>query len=362
MAVLMMSAVVAVVAAHWLQSARRPANTGSIPEEQPEVFVSPVPTEFRPARVSSGVLDSSTVALDVTSVAVPIDEILETNLGPDDLPPLITPSTVGPSSAGAPADDDLVVGVVVEEIPRAYPLSVLNYHWVVNDIIEGRSVVVFWDPVAGAAMAYRPVAKYQRLQFGASGLFFQGNGLFCETDTTSLLVPLMGSFVTGKLAGERLEALPSWRETWSTWVERWPESRVLSTDTGYERPYHRDPFTALQAADGETVDYFATSTMLVRPTRTDPEERLHPKEWVLGFLTPEDEAYCCALRDLPKDEDESGAEVGGVRVARLPAGGAQAELPGEVWPQQAICFYFAWFGAYPETLVWSSAEDEEAEW
>ncbi len=350
-AVLMVSVVVAIAMAHWLRLASRSASRNAPGGDAAEVAVYPVPSEARPARVSRGALQAGSLSLDVSVSSVPVNEILGTDLGPEDVPPLVNPATVSSSSDVAPTEDDMVVGIVVDGVPRAYPLSVLSYHWVINDVIDGRAVAVFWDPIAGAAAACQASIEGRRPEFGASGTFYQGNALYHDDRTTSLFLPLKGCFVTGPLADRRLKFLPLWRQEWSTWLERWPGSRVVSTDTGYERPYDRDPYTAVQTAGGQIIDYFAGNTMLVEPTRLDLEQRLPSKDWVLGFVTPAGKAHCCSLNDLPSDESEPYLDTGEARIARLPDGGARAALSGGVWPQQAVCFYFAWYGAHPETSV-----------
>ncbi len=351
MAVLMVSVVVAVVLAYGLRFAGPPTDTRTTGAEGAAVVVNPVPTDVRAARISRGSIESGGTSFDVSVSSVPLNEILSSDLSPADMPALVNPSIVSSSSPESPAEEDQVAGLVVDGVPRAYPLSVLNYHWVVNDMIDGRAVAIFWDPIAGAIAAYQASVEGRRPEFGATGLFYRGNGLFYDKQTTSLFLPLQGCFVTGALAGRRLRCLPSWRQEWGTWLERWPDSRVLSSDTGYERAYERDPYAAVEVAEGQTIDYPASDTMLVEPTGADPEQRLPAKERVLGFVTPGGEAYCSALAEVPRDESEPHLSIDDAHIVPLPDGGARAVLSGGVWPQQAICFYFAWYGAYPETTV-----------
>lgn len=46
-------------------------------------------------------------------------------------------------------DDLLVIGVDLDPTdPRAYPLEILNYHEIVNDVIAGRHVAITWSPLS----------------------------------------------------------------------------------------------------------------------------------------------------------------------------------------------------------------------
>jgi hypothetical protein len=52
------------------------------------------------------------------------------------------PATVPAGKASFLHDDDEVFGIVVRGHARAYPITMLSYHHVVNDVIEGIPVAV----------------------------------------------------------------------------------------------------------------------------------------------------------------------------------------------------------------------------
>jgi hypothetical protein len=52
------------------------------------------------------------------------------------------PATVPAREADFLRDDDEVFGIVIRDRPRAYPITMLSYHHVVNDVIEGVPVAV----------------------------------------------------------------------------------------------------------------------------------------------------------------------------------------------------------------------------
>ena len=50
--------------------------------------------------------------------------------------------------AAANVADLLVIGVDLDPAdPRAYPIEILNYHEIVNDVIAGRHVAITWSPL-----------------------------------------------------------------------------------------------------------------------------------------------------------------------------------------------------------------------
>lgn len=49
--------------------------------------------------------------------------------------------------------DLLVIGVDVDLAdPRAYPIEILDYHEIVNDVIAGRHVAITWSPLTYSNM------------------------------------------------------------------------------------------------------------------------------------------------------------------------------------------------------------------
>ena len=68
------------------------------------------------------------------------------------------------------------------------------------------------------------------------------NVLMYDHQTESLWSQVKGEAVTGPMTGTPLNIIPSVLTTWKKWKNRFPESEVLSTETGYIRDYSRDPY------------------------------------------------------------------------------------------------------------------------
>ncbi len=47
-----------------------------------------------------------------------------------------------PASASMLADDELVLGYAQDDVARAYPVSVLRFHEIVNDTVHGRPLLI----------------------------------------------------------------------------------------------------------------------------------------------------------------------------------------------------------------------------
>lgn len=99
-----------------------------------------------------------------------------------------------------------------------------------------------------------------------------------DRHTNSLWHALTGEPVIGPLAhsGFRLAVLPATTTTWGEWRDAHPETRVLSVDTGFRRPYlhHSDPGSAY-------YEYFADPGLMFPAFSLD--ERLRAKDQVLAI-------------------------------------------------------------------------------
>ncbi|MBM3472043.1 MAG: DUF3179 domain-containing protein [Armatimonadetes bacterium] len=298
-----------------------------------------VPPAARPSTVRRGRLAGSLAVpdgYDVTISAVDLKEILDPARPLEDVRPLETPRCVTGDSPDAPEDDETVIGVVVDGVPRAYPLSVLDYHWAANDVVDGRRVLVVWDPIAGAAAVYEGTIDGRAVEAGASGKWYRANALFYDRESTSLLPAITGRFVTGPLTNRALRPLPFRRESWKAWRERHEATRVLPRETARNAP---------PAAFGS--DEQAWVTLLANAPHSEPPLPL--QEWVIGFLDPIGKPICCATKDLPGEEP---LRIGRALVERQPDGGARAMLSGGVWPQQVVCRYCSWVYLHQDTEAW----------
>lgn len=71
------------------------------------------------------------------------DEI-QSILPQDAIPALIKPNYLAASQAADINDMEEVIGIVINGDARAYPISTMSSHEIVDDVIGGRSIAVTW--------------------------------------------------------------------------------------------------------------------------------------------------------------------------------------------------------------------------
>jgi hypothetical protein len=255
------------------------------------------------AGVERPAFDTAGWATDFCKHSVPYEEIISGGPPRDGIPPIDEPRFVPVSEADDwLAPNEPILFFEREGDARAYPLQIITWHEIVNDEVGGLPVVVTFCPLCNAALVFvRPVVDGQRLTFGTSGNLRHSDLIMWDRQTESWWQQFTGEGIVGELTGQRLEMLPSSIISWQTYKEEHPEGRVLSRETGIDRPYGRNPYAG--------YDDVSQSPFLYKGP---VGERLPPMARVVG-VAHEGQARAYSL-DLLREEQVIHDTLGGVAV------------------------------------------------
>ncbi|MBI5198108.1 MAG: DUF3179 domain-containing protein [Nitrospirae bacterium] len=279
---------------------------------------------------------------DLTTHAIPLEEIASGGPPRDGIPALTNPPFIKAGQATYLRDEDRVLGLTLGREVRAYPIRILNWHEIVNDSMGDRAVVVTYCPLCGTGMAFDPVVDGKRLTFGVSGLLYNSDVLLYDRQTGSLWSQIKQEAVTGPLMGARLNLLFLLHTTWGEWRAQHPDTLVLSRETGHSRNYDRDPYADYAAADGP----------LFPVSRLDPA--FPPKEWILGVeIGGHARAYPFSLlKDRPSGfRDQVGKKGVRIHFSAKTQTAYVTDEKGDPVPS-LTAYWFAWYAFHPETTVY----------
>jgi hypothetical protein len=157
----------------------------------------------------------------------------------DGIPALVNPRFVAANSpeAGYLRDSDLVLGVDLNGEVKAYPENILWWHEIANDVAGGEQVIMSLCPLTG------------------TGLFFRA-----PDDPGNV---------------DKLILLPVVETTWKRWREMYPQTLVISDNTGFNRNYTSYPYGGYRQEN--TLPLFGLRTGQI-------DGRFPPKHTVLGIL------------------------------------------------------------------------------
>jgi Protein of unknown function (DUF3179) len=233
-----------------------------------------------------------------------LEEIVWGGVKKDGIPALTNPKHIAVADGTYLDDGELVFGVEIAGDARAYPLRILDWHEMLNDVVGGVPVTLAYCTLCGSGILYdaRVPGHDEPFEFGSSGLIYRSNKLMYDQATHSLWHQFTGRPVVGPLTGSgiELEVLPVTITSWREWQEHHPDTKVLSIDTGHERNY----------TPGEPYGEYFASDELMYPMLV-PDARLAPKDYVFA-LRADGRQQAWSLADF------EGGQVINAEVGELP--------------------------------------------
>ncbi len=213
-----------------------------------------------------------------------LEEITWGGVRKDGIPALVNPTLVAPTDKAASYldDDELVFGVAINGDERAYPLRILDWHEMFNDVIGGVPVALAYCTLCGSGILYETdvAGRDAPFDFGSSGFLYRSNKLMFDRETNSLWNQFTGKPVVGELVGSGIELKlrPVAITSWKKWLARHPGTKVLSIDTGFNRDY----------TPGKPYASYFNSPDLMFPARVD-NTSLEAKNYVYALRLGEAE-------------------------------------------------------------------------
>ncbi len=298
-----------------------------------------------PAWTQAGFQISQYNGFDVSNSLIPKDDILSGGPPKDGIPAILSPKFEKANEAKWLNDDDLVSGFTYDGVKRAYPLTILVWHEAVNDRIGNLPFLVSYCPLCGSTVVFNRSINGKEHTFGISGLLYQSDVLFYDRETQSLWSQLEMKSVSGKMAGTEFDVLPSTLATWKEWREKYPDTLVLSRDTGFMRDYDRQPYLG-----------YEESRSIMFPVK-NKSKKFHPKEKVLVVLSG-DQAKAYPYSELKKVKTPLKDKLGGKDIVIEFKDGdyvTATDISGNP-VDSFVSYWFAWFTFKPDTLVFTSGK------
>ena len=265
----------------------------------------------------------------------------------------------------APAKDidflepgERVIVVSLGEETRAYPVRVLTVHRAIRDELAGSHILVCWAVLTQMARCFVIPTGDVEVGWGNSGRLYRGNPVLYDNATGSLWDTFSGLALTGPEAGTKLSRLPAAVHPWGQWQQSQPESRVLTTDTGYEE-LEKKGLYGTQAS--QTIAQYIQSPNLMPVPGYDPETSgpLSPKAFVIGVEVG-GRAKAYPLQGLLEAsggllEDEVEDQKVSITVSS-PFTAYATDAEGSLL-DASVMLWFGWKSAHPDTELWSPPTD-----
>ncbi len=207
-----------------------------------------------------------TVSLDDFRVMLPRDAI----------PPLDRPRFLpGKQATSHYAVDEPVIALAIGSASRAYPVSILMWHEIINDGLNDRFFSITYCPLCNAAIVFDREWKdalggLHLFDFGTTGMLRFSDLVMWDRQTETWWQQITGKGLVGKFAGAALHRIPAQMMSLEEFRDRWPEGMVLAPPHGAEQPYGTNPYTGYDSESGTPALF-----------EEIPDSRLPPTERVI---------------------------------------------------------------------------------
>ncbi len=248
-----------------------------------------------------------------------------------------------------------VVGLTVGGQSRAYPIPIIVWHEIVNDLLgtgdDKTPVLVVYCPLCDSVSVAERRLGGKTYEFGVSGMLTNSNVLLYDRMDNALWSQIGFEAVSGPNVGKSLKHLDGWElTTLDKWTKRHPNSTVLTMETGfanYQSRYERQAYATYFRHDRLMFPIEHQSARLGRQkvpvvgVRVGDIAKAYPLEAVRKDATEgvfKDELADGVVQLSVDDES--------VQVVQTPAGA-----------QAVHTYWFAWYAFYPKTELYESAAD-----
>ena len=204
---------------------------------------------------------------------IPKSEVRDGGPGKDGIPALEDPAFTDANGATYLTDNSLVVGIVSGSVAKAYPHPILDWHEIINDDVNGTKIAVTYCPLTGTGIGWDRNVNGAITTFGVSGLLYNSNLIPYDRATDSNWSQIRLDCVNGELINSVIKTHQLVETTWGTWKAMYPNTKVVSENTGHNRNYSAYPYG----------DYRTNNSKLLFPVNNE-DNRLPQKERVHGVL------------------------------------------------------------------------------
>ncbi len=186
---------------------------------------------------------------DFSKHSVPFKDILSGGIRRDGIPSIDKPKFIAVADEKELSATEPVIGLEIDGDARAYPLRILTWHEIVNDVVGGRPVAVTFCPLCNAAIVFDRRMDGKTLEFGTTGKLRNSDLVMYDRQSFSWWQQFTGEAIIGSMTGKALKMLPVRLESFEKFKKRRPNGKVLVPNKPGMRPYGRNPYPGYDTLD-----------------------------------------------------------------------------------------------------------------
>ena len=185
---------------------------------------------------------------DFSKHSVDLGDIMSGGPPKDGIPSIDEPKFVAVAESKDLAPTEPVVGLTIEGDARAYPLRILTWHEIVNDVVGGVPVAVTYCPLCNSAIVFDRRVDGTATEFGTTGKLRNSDLVMYDRATESWWQQFLGQAIVGERTGTLLRIIPARLESWERFAARHPEGKVLVPNNPGMRSYGMNPYAGYDSS------------------------------------------------------------------------------------------------------------------
>ncbi len=185
---------------------------------------------------------------DFSKHSVDLGDIMSGGPPKDGIPSIDEPKFVAVAESKDLAPTEPVVGLTIEGDARAYPLRILTWHEIVNDVVGGVPVAVTYCPLCNSAIVFDRRVDGTATEFGTTGKLRNSDLVMYDRATESWWQQFLGQAIVGERTGTLLRIIPARLESWERFAARHPKGKVLVPNNPGMRSYGMNPYAGYDSS------------------------------------------------------------------------------------------------------------------
>lgn len=179
---------------------------------------------------------------DFTNKSIDFNEIIDGGPGRGGIPSIDRPIFESASVVRLIGAKEPMITVEINGDARAYPIHILMYHEVVNDVVGGVPILITYCPLCNASLTFKRTVDGRVLKFEATGKLRKSDLVMYDRQTESWWQQFTGEGIVGDYTGRTLRMLPSRIESFTLFKERHPDGKVQVPNDRKLRNYGINPY------------------------------------------------------------------------------------------------------------------------
>ena len=159
---------------------------------------------------------------DFARSAIDLGEIVTDGPRRDSIPAIDAHRFVAAADARELGPFEPVISIAIDGDARAYPLRILLWHEIVNDVVGGIPVLISYCPLCNSGVVFDRGLDGAVLAFANTGRIRHFDMVMYDRQSESWWQQFLGQAIVGAMTGKRLGALPARLESLARFRARAP--------------------------------------------------------------------------------------------------------------------------------------------